>query len=400
MDRSLSRPARVSAALTAATLFALAFLAFRGLLRGKPDEVPRDHYAHAKYVLLMNADGLPLPHRLYHYTLALAVALNPVEGWAGARVCVALVLALAVGFRGWLTHRELAPPLGGPAAAALCLLLALAMALPNWWKFPSIYGGQVNPNVWHNPTAIFAAPLALLTFTEAALLFEAPGAERALSLGVVASLCAMAKPNYLLAFLPCFGLVLAARAERRRRAGTLAVGRGAAVALLAFGPPVVTLAWQCWWSYTGDNRVVFNPLAVWRYWLRRPDLDSPPEVPPALVGAAVLVGVAFPCAVALCYPRELRRDRRTLFAWCVFAAAVAEFALLAETSVIRFYSANFAWGLVPASYILFVESCRLVGQQPGGYRAGLCYAVLTLHAASGTVYLARSLADPAGSPGF
>ena len=40
------------------------------------------------------------------------------------------------------------------------------------------------------------------------------------------------------------------------------------------------------------------------------------------IPASILLGIAFPCAVALCYWRQVRNDWRTLFAWLVLAEPV------------------------------------------------------------------------------
>ena len=83
--------------------------------------------------------------------------------------------------------------------------LPVAMALPNGWRspsdeyarvnlnvwwvdYPSVFMGMVNPNVWHNPTTIFAAPFALLLFHQAILYLEAPNFQLAFSVAMMAAL--------------------------------------------------------------------------------------------------------------------------------------------------------------------------------------------------------------------
>jgi hypothetical protein len=382
MGESERRASRVWGVATAATLFLLALAAYLALLRGKHKEVAPDHRDHILAVTRMSTQPLNLPHPLYHYTLALVLAFSPDQGWEAAKRCAALVLAGAVALRGWLSYRELVPALRPAAAAAACLALALAMALPKWWDFPAVYLGQVNANVWHNPTAVFAAPLALLVFLEAMRYWDEPTRVRALSVGIWSALCALAKPNYLLAFLPCFAPVLVAVAVREVRRGRLPVGGALACLLAAFGPPVAALAWQYLSTFgEGGSRILFAPLEVWSMW-----------TPPAYVPAAVLGGVAFPLVAAACFPRRALADRRFLFAGAVLAVAVAQFALLATTP--KTDSGDFGWALVPSAYILFVEACRLAGQRPAGLRGALAFGVLGLHAASGALCLARSLADP------
>jgi hypothetical protein len=177
---------------------------------------------------------------------------------------------------------------------------------------------------------------------------------------------------------------------REVRRGRLPAGGALACLLGAFGPPAAALGWQFWFTYGTDDgaALVLAPLEVWSTW-----------TPPAYVPAAVLAGLAFPVVVTALFPRRALADRRFLICWPVMALAVAQFALLAETGS-RFEAGNWGWAMVPAAYILFLESCRLAGARPAGARAWLAFLVLGLHAASGAVYLARSVADPFNCVGF
>jgi hypothetical protein len=398
MDPAADRARRVWGRVAVVVLFVLALAVYLGLLLhgSRRENIPSDLYLHIGYTMRMTTQPLNMPHRLFHYALALMLALSPAQGWVAAKWCAALVLAGAVALRGWLSYRELVPALRPAAAAAACLALALAMALPKWWDFPAVYLGQVNANVWHNPTAVFAAPLALLVFLEAMRYWDSPSRQRALSLGVWSALCALAKPNYLLAFFPCFVPVFLAVTLREVRRGRLPVGGALACLLGAFAPPAVALGWSFWFMYgTGDPAapvdqagLVVAPLEVWSTW-----------TPAAYMPAAVFGGLAFPVVTTALFPRRALADRRFLFCWPVMALSVAQFALLAESGP-RFEAGNWGWAMVPSAYILFLESCRLAGARPAGARAWLAFFVLGLHAASGAVYLARSLANPFDCVGF
>jgi hypothetical protein len=367
---------RARGVATAAAIFLPVYVCYCVILSGGAAEMPGDQYTHLLWTL--TSPVRVLPHPLYHYTVQWVTWLTAEPGILAARRSAAVVLALAVALRGGLTYRELSSALPPGETAVVCFALAFVMALPNWWNFPAVYLGQVHPNIWHNPTAVFAAPFAVLVFLAALRYWDAPGIGAAAAVGVWSALCALAKPNYLLAFLPCFGpvlLLLLAPLARRRQ---LAPAAGFGQFLAAFGPPLCVLALQYYWSYGGDSRVVWAPLAAWSL-----HTSHMPE--------SAALGLAYPLVVAACYPRQLASDRRALFAWCVLAAAVAQYALLAEEPAERFRAGNFGWALVPASYIVFMESCRLVGRHPRDYRWSVCAAVLALHAASGCFYLIRSL---------
>jgi hypothetical protein len=367
----------------------LAWIVFRVLLDGEADCWPYDYWAHIRFTNDIEARPLPAPHPLFHYTVwwltYLFVDSHTTESCVRLAPAAGFVLALAIGWRGWLTYREVAAGLRPAAAAAVTLLLAVVTAFPKWWKLPQvlIYLGQVNPNVWHNPTAIFVAPLALLVFVEAMRYLDAPRLETALSLGLWASACCLAKPNYVLAFYPCFGLPLLAAAWRSWRLGRDSVFDAFGHVLVSCFPPLATLAWQYAKGFEGDHQVGFNPFAVWSYYVKGYHIPS-----------AILAGLVFPALAAALFPRQTWRDRRTFYAWCTMGVALAQFALLTELPEGRSYNANFGWAMVAADYVLFVATCRLLGLQPRDWRVTLSFGVLVLHAASGAFYLVMTIINP------
>jgi hypothetical protein len=413
------RASRIWGAVTVLTLFLLGWCVYYGLSRGGRQVEVNDFYIHVATVLHKDVvrDAHRIAYPLFHWTLALVLAFFPEQGWPSARLSAVGVLAFALALRGWLSYREVRGTMPAMKAALVCVLLALVLALPNWWRkpsalpdgvgpsgwwmdLPSVYLGVVNPNVWHNPTTIFAAPFAFLLFHQAVLYLETPGIQLAFSVGIASVLCALAKPNYLLAFLPVFGLVMFAEAYRSIRWNRLSRGRAVLYAVTAFSLPVAALVGQYVYTFaTGaKNGVMFKPWAIWSIFVDPPeDPDILYQIRPLVllsrIPFAILLGVAFPVVVAICYPRELWRDRRTSLAWMILGMAIAEYALLAETY--QPLSGNFFWALVPACYILFVMSCRLIGGQSRGWRSVLCFIVLGLHAVSGVIYVARALIDPA-----
>jgi hypothetical protein len=412
------------AAATALTVFILAWFLYHILLAGEPKQVDSDMRSHLSYVRYKDAvtQAHAISYPLFHWTVALVLAFFPNQGWAAVTQSAAIVLALALAFRTWLTYRELRGPMSAAGAALACLMLAVAMALPNWWQrpadflppgrinpnvwwqhFPSIFIGIVNPNVWHNPTTIFAAPFAFLLFHQAILYLDTPGTQLAWSVGVTATVCALAKPNYLLAFLPIFGLILAIEAYRAIGSNTVTKRTVLIHAFAAFALPVAALIGQYIYTFNkGDvHQIIFKPWAAWSRFVDSPTEDDVlyqirPLVLLQRIPFAILLGLVFPCAVAICYPRKALGDRRTLLAWLILAVGVVEYAVLAENGI-QIISGNFFWGLVPASYILFVVSCRLVGSQPQSWRTGLCFTVLGLHVACGVICIIRATMDPPNS---
>jgi hypothetical protein len=408
--------------VTVAVIFAGSLFIFQGLLAGEQKEVDPDFKTHINLARFrhVSTGSTDTPNRLsyplFHWATMLFTPLVPGDGWRGACQAAGVVLALALTLRGWLTYRELRGPLTAVGAALTCVLLAVAMALPtglrspsdevrvslNGWlvDFPSLWLGVVNPNVWHNPTTILAAPFAVLLFHQATLYLKSPGVQMAISVAVTAALCALAKPNYLLAFLPGFAVAMVAQGVVAIQAGRLRPRDLAINLVAAFALPAAVLAGQAWITFQGDTQLMVRPMAAWSiqvdpappdylYWIR-------PDVLARRIPRAILCGIAFPCVVAACFPRGLGKEWRAQFAWLVLAIAVAEYALLAETGV-QIVSGNFGWSIVPACYILFMESCRVAGRQPLSVRKVLCFGILTLHAAAGVICIVRAMGDPANA---
>lgn len=336
-------------------------------------------------------------HPLFHAcTYALAAALR----WRFA-VAAAVVLAVAQAGRAYLSAR-LFPRTGAVKCVALCVALALAMPLPNWWAFvserypedwepfapsmpgwlwslPSAYLGQVSPNAWHNPTGAFAVPFALLVFLAGLELYERPERRSALFLACALALSAVAKPNYALAYAPCVGDT----AFQHVRARRLSLARAALLLVTVFLPLAIVL-WrqhevQRWDGMTG-GRFVVAPLAVWSEW-------SP------YVAVSLLLGIAFPLAATALYWQEARRDAGLMLAWGATLFGVLQFALFAEQTNVGLRG-GFYWGAMLADAVLFAAASAFLLRQPPGWRRRLAFGVLGLHALSGAACLTRCLLVP------
>jgi hypothetical protein len=356
---------------------------------------------------LAEKGATPPPHPLFHYCLLFLA-------WGGNLFVIigmeAVLLALALSVRAYLSA-FLFTSRNNPSTALsvlLCLSVALAMPLPNWWRFPltawpvetshfvkampvralwhfpSAVWGQVTPNVWHNPTAIFDMPFALLLFMLGLYALETPRLSTMAWVAVVTVLNLLAKPNYVLAFAPCFGVALLLVFYQKLKAGQLRALDVVGQALVAFGPALLLLRYQFLTTFGEGNveggKVVIAPLAAW-------------SMLSANIPFSVLLGIAFPLSVAGFYYRQAFRDPKLVLAWAVLAVAVAQFALLQELGD-RTAHGNFGWGAILADQVLFVVSCDFLLRQPPGRWRSLSFTVLGLHVATGSVCLARCLFVP------
>jgi hypothetical protein len=309
------------------------------------------------------------PHLLLHVTL---LALTGGTLAAAAPGTLAMLLALAVAVRAWLTADYLNDSRKLPAATLtiLCLALAFAAPLPNWWHRDLIVG-QPSPNAWHSPTYVFASGFCIWLFIEGMRLLDRPSLRGAAVVGLAMVLSLMAKPNYVLAFGPCFGVALCPPLWRAWRGDQLNVRCVLGILALAFVPTLVAIGGQAVWL-RNEHPVFLAPLVVWGV--------HSPNIP-----ASILVGTLFPLVVLILFPRGTNSDRALVLAWCTLAVGVAMFALMAETN---FSDANWGWGMHQADLVLFVVSTAFVIRQSAGWRQAVCLAVLGLHAVSGAVYLA------------
>ena len=167
-----------------------------------------DHLFHIDYAQKLSRREITVPHPLFHLTLLALMGGDP--GGHPPVVSlgiVACMMSTGLAARAWLTLLYINRPLSPVFATLLCLALAVALPFPNWWSGHP-YNGSVTPNAWHSPTGLFAMPFCLALFLLANRLLERPDPRMALVVGLVAGLGLMAKPNYFMAFAPCFGLLL------------------------------------------------------------------------------------------------------------------------------------------------------------------------------------------------
>ncbi len=341
-----------------------------------------DHTPHLGLVRDLIERSRWQPHFLYH------LAVGAASGWQSSPGHLAtagtVVLAIATVARALLTYCLIDPEGRRPVRTFLCCwALLLAMPLWNWWKFPILYLGQVTPNVWHNPTFVFAMPFTLALFMQAAQYLREPTRRNLVMVGLLMPLSALAKPNYVLAFGPCWAGLLGVRCLTSFRIGWVAARRSMIDTVIAFGPVVVVLIIQYVTTFnsagSGPDHIVLAPLKVWSLYS--------PNIP-----ASILLGIAFPLATVACYPRQSLGDSRFLLAWAVLAVSILQFALLGETR--RMSHANFAWGSYMADHVLFALCCSLLLRQRGGPRYWIAAGVLVLHVLAGSFYLVRLFNNP------
>jgi hypothetical protein len=347
--------------LASAIVFALSMPLFARLAQSG------DHEPHAEIALgILHGEPWP-PHPLFH------LALIGLTAGTAAMVpgMTALLLAAATAGRAWITSQMLQTTRWWECLT-LTLLLAVAMPLPNWWKKDNLLG-QPSPNVWYSPTFLVAAPFTLAAFWLGLKILRDFNASIAAIFGLVLAGGLLAKPNYALAFLPCYAPTLLLALWRGWHAGQITIVKVFSILFDSFFPAACVVAWQALWFKGNATLFIGYPLAVWH-------LHSP-NVP-----ASIVLGSAFPLTVLICYPRSINTDRAMILAWTTFGVAIATFAIVAGVSGARSVDANYSnwgWGMHQAATVLFVQSSTFVLSHRYDWRTPICWMVLLAQATIG-----------------
>ncbi len=316
-----------------------------------------------------------LTHPLYEWSVR---ALHSVAPWSdfdtdGFMVAAVATLLLAYVVLGSL--REASGRLRPTMTLALVLAHPLALYLKDDGNY---YFGYLPPNTIHNPTLILCKPFALMLFLWGARVLETKRStkisQRTVLLGGILTLLTdMAKPNFILCFLPA--LAVAAAYLRLWR------GRWSQLWTLALGtalPAIAAMAWEYFTLYgteagAGDG-IQFAPLALMHIHSQ--------HIPEKL-----LLSIAFPLVVYALDWRQAVKNFELNFAWLVYGSALAFVYLFAESGP-RFLHGNFLWTGQVAALVLYVASARFWIRR-GEPRHGhlVAAAVLAAHAAYGLGYL-------------
>lgn len=346
-----------------------------------------DIAVHAKIAVKLMEAGQWFTYSLW-YPLVYVSAGASAADTHSLRVASVVLLSLAVlatsllSYRfAWLVTRS------APRSFVVAALLLLVMPLIDPWRPRSIYLGQVSPTVWHNSTNIFVLPLAILAFTTALELLRHPTRSRAVLFSVVTTVMLLAKPNFALALLPVMGIVLVVTLWRRN----IRLSESVVLTLLAFVLPGLTLLGQYVVVFSSTSTGVARdglaiaPFAVW-------SLYSPN------IAWSLILSIAGPAVATVALrTRSPWADSRWL-AWSVFAVAVGQMALLAETNAGEVMgSGNWFWGAYTAAFMVFmVTAAELAGTRHEGWRKVVAVVAAVLfvgHAVSGAVYAARAGVD-------
>jgi hypothetical protein len=337
-----------------------------------------DYDVHAAIAAEMAASGqADVPHPLYHWLAIATQAVVPHADFALACLLVALAAQAAMVAVTFIALRA-AHPTGVMVPAIGALALSIVSPVNAFTpEGREAYFGYFFPNVYHNPTVVLLRPLALGLF----LVYLRAAGEGRPSGGLLAAIAllavtsGLAKPSYLICFLPAAGLLWAPDQWRGERSALRTF-------LAAAVPGVLLLAGQAWFLTHTDRMdpsfIVFAPLRA---------LACHVQDGPLMLVFKAAMSVLFPIAVVLACGREAWQDPGLRLAWVTLGAGMAYAYLLAETGP-RLEDCNFLWGAQVGVAILFVASARFVLARAPASRPRLwgCGIAFAAHAVSGAVY--------------
>jgi hypothetical protein len=332
---------------------------------------------HARAAQEWAAGGpLPTPHFLFQALLIAVTPLLPGLDWTGRAVALAVAckaaqaVVTAALLEGAVPLTRRGARLAAASGLALALLIATPVTFPTW-AARNLYHGYLGMAVYHNPTMLLLAPLAIaLWWTVARGLDGAPVSPALLALLTIAS--ALAKPSHLIALLPAAAaltilLLRSARPPAWRMLLTACALPAAAVLVLQFA------------FHFGGGGLAWAPLRAMTY------RDA------SLLGR-FLLSALFPIVALAAFPRAVLRPAAAL-AVLAFGCGSAYAYLLAEADFVS--ARNFSWSAQSALVVLFVATTRAVLETAGTAlrwkhaRLGLCALALLAHVVCGVYFMAH-----------
>jgi hypothetical protein len=314
------------------------------------------------------------PHFLYHVFTA---ALYPLFG--DMKLAGVWVMVICNIISSWIIYWQLRKAtdfLGSFWLIVLSILITLCLDLImpiNIFTPENLYFGYFAPNVYHNPTVILVKPFALLLFFLTLRLFDH---EKPLSrwwiipFAVLTLLSLVAKPSFMIAFLPTLGLICLFYLFNRF-GDTLSLLRNPLNILRGFlgideGLPLLMQRRFINWpvlmagmvlptflgiyiqtqTWTSSGGIGIEPFRLFIEW----GIQYEPNAPKLLMWK-LLMSCAFPLAVYLLYWSEASRRFSFNLAWRFFAVSAAYAYLFVDYTDID--AGDFSWSAQLAIAILY-----------------------------------------------
>jgi hypothetical protein len=335
-----------------------------------------DMSMHLSYAAQMQSlADITSPHFLFQLLVKALVAAGMNDRGAAVVILAACYGGMAVLIANEIEHRSGALTIGGALLFVPLLLIASHIFL---FTLPraNLYAGYFVPISYHNPTQQLNKLFAVwIWFRFLRLLTDTyrPSWRQAGVMGVLCVLSAVAKPSFLVAFIPVAALAGAVSLLKRQWNSALQIAVGIGL------PSVAVLLAQALTTYGSDGAgVIFLPFAVFD---------------PLVTIYKLPLSLAFPLVVGAIALRTGRLDLRLTYAWLYTAVALFVTLFLAESQSTN--HGNFAWTGQTGVFLAYVESALyLLGRSSTARAERAAWSIFALHVLSGVIwYFAVSFVD-------
>lgn len=368
---------RIMIAAWAAAAVALVIFAFPML----PYLTLSDLSAHIEYAKVIHGVvDIVSPHFLFQILLIVANWFTGISHEMAAIALMSICYASMAAVIAVRIERTWAPNnLFSVVSAAVLVLIASHIFLQTAFSL-NFYFGYIAPIVYHNPTQVLSKAIAI-PVVGAYFIMAFEGRDNwmwrvLLPIGIILS--AVAKPSFLIAFLPC---VCAVEICRCFSGSWKVAARN--IALVAV-PAGIVLTLQFLMTYNGSGGgqgLRFAPFLVYGG-----AYDVLAKLPASLF---------FPAVVAAVICRQRIRSSELLFAWFLYVVGMAISVCVVESGP-RMMDGNFAWTGQTVTFLLYVESTiALMGVS--WQRAWPAWGAFGLHVLFGIVWYLAAFFFPLGT---
>jgi len=349
-----------------------------------------DYVVHLKWASEMEeSQKLILPHPLYHLLSILAKKLFFISYAQSSTI----VIVLSIFFLSALNYKILTE--NAPAIIAILFSVCLLLVTPLQLFFPidqHLYFGYIGISIYHSPTMLLLKPLSLLAFCYA-LKSANSTSNNDLSSGIALALslffCGISKPNFLIIVLPAFVLFLLVTHRLKP------VLTNKYIYLSFFLPIFTVLGLQFFQTFffqdlsqaTGstESHIVVLPFETMAHYSN-------------FLFQKLILSIAFPLLVFLCYPRSFIQDKAVILSSCCLFMGLVLTYFFAESGS-RMYDGNFWWSGQMGLYLVFLFSVAflfkntkaLTQKKIDKAKYSLCLALFFLHVAFGVFFYRQEL---------
>jgi hypothetical protein len=348
------------------------------------------------------------PHFLYHTTTALIFVLIPDMdiATAGAWVMILSYLALML-ITYWQIRRISDLPATIPIllTSAIFVISLMILAPINIFTPENLYFGYFAPHVYHNPTVNIMKPFSVLLFFMSLQLFRQKEAllwRWVFPFALLTFLSLVAKPSFIIAFVPTLGLITAAfilwriAQGLRKRLSLMSIFANIlqrqyinwTVLMLGIVIPTFAILFYQTLTWTSSGGVGIDPFRVFFEWTLHYEENADKQIL-----FKFIMSSAFPIAVYSLHLKKAYRNLMFNLAWLMFLVSVAYAYLLVDYTVIA--AGDFTWSAQIAALILYIVATLFLFKQYAQVFVGekfkplqwailiLCLAIFSLHVVSG-----------------